>query len=535
MRLLHTSTLRLREFYDAQIPSYVILSYTWGNEEVTLQDLEKEESKNRAGYAKITGCCALARSSGWEWLWVDTCCIDKTSSADLSEAINSMYRWYRDSQVCYAYLTDCFLPSGEVNDADFCQSRWFTRGWTLQELLAPGTVIFYDRDWREIGTKSSLARQISRATGISSQDMTDPQSANIAATMSWASRRQTSRVEDMAYCLLGIFDLTMPLLYGEGNNAFKRLQLELIAARSGDESIYAWTQDGPDLNAMLAESPVAFADSGDIITLVYSDQFNRTPSVKGHLLVMDGITSSSSVTLNCARQANISKPLGIQLRLAFQDQDEYLRADSHSLLECEHPRHEKNSRPLGFFNRPLEIWLKSPFIKETYFTPRHFHVHLPLLNEGFRLSDEFLSDCGRLWRYDGCWQTTISSARDFGVMIFIGDTGEKFLLILAAPGNLSSLDVVFPPESQTCSLDEIMKWYGVVQYERNISGADELLKPLQDKNYVFVTLRKKLLKGKIVNVVDVSIRQEVLQHQHPYQAAKIGYTSHFLSQFEASS
>ena len=254
------------------------------------QDLETEESKTKAGYAKITACCALALSSGWEWLWIDTCCIDKTSSAELSEAINSMYKWYQDSQVCYAYLIDCFLLSGEISDADFCQSRWFTRGWTLQELLAPSTVIYYDRDWREIGTKSSLTPQISRVTGISSQDMTDPQSANIAAKMSWASRRQTSRVEDMAYSLLGIFDLTMPLLYGEGNNAFKRLQHELIAARSDDESIYAWTHDGPGPSGMLAQSPVAFADSGDIITLVNLDQFDRPPSVKGKLLVMNGIS-----------------------------------------------------------------------------------------------------------------------------------------------------------------------------------------------------------------------------------------------------
>lgn len=533
MRLLHTSTLKLHEFYDAQIPSYVILSHTWGNEEVTLQDLEKEESKSWAGYAKITSCCALARSSGWEWLWIDTCCIDKTSSADLSEAINSMYRWYRNSQVCYAYLTDCFLQSDGISDADFCQSRWFTRGWTLQELLAPGAVVFYDRDWREIGTKSSLAPQISRVTGISSQGMADPQSANIAAKMSWASRRQTSRVEDMAYCLLGLFDLTMPLLYGEGNNAFKRLQLELIAARSWDESIFAWTQRGPDLNAMLAESPVAFEDCGDIVTLVYLDQFNRPPSVKGRLLVMDGISpipgptqsdKFSSVTLNCARQANLSKPLKIRLRGL---EDKYLRADPYLLLGCEYPRHAKEATPPGFTNTSLEIWLEYPFTKEPNFRIRHFHVHLSLLYGGFRLSDEFLSDCGPPWQYDGCWQTTIFRARDFGVMVFIGDTGEKFLLILAVRDHLPSIDVVFPPESQTCSLDEITKWYGNVQYERNISGADELFKPLQDKNYVFVTLRKRLLKGKIVNVVDVSIRQEVLQRQDPFRPVKTGYSSHY--------
>ncbi len=290
MRLLHTSTLKLHEFFGDQIPSYAILSHTWGNEEVTLQELEKEESKNRDGYAKITGCCALARSTGWEWLWIDTCCIDKTSSAELSEAINSMYRWYRDSQVCYAYLTDCFLPWGIISDVDFCKSRWFTRGWTLQELLAPGTVYFYDRDWREIGTKSSLTTQISCVTGISSQDMTDPQSASIAAKMSWASRRQTSRMEDMAYSLLGIFDLTMPLLYGEGHNAFKRLQYELIEARSDDESIFAWTHDSPRPSGILAQSSAAFAHSSDIITFVNLDRLTRPPSVTRKLLVMSGIS-----------------------------------------------------------------------------------------------------------------------------------------------------------------------------------------------------------------------------------------------------
>ena len=532
MRLLHTFTLKLHEFYDAQIPSYVIISHTWGNEEVTLQDLEKEESKSRAEYAKITGCCALARSSGWEWLWIDTCCIDKTSSADLSEAINSMYRWYRNSQICYAYLTDCFLQSDGISDADFCQSRWFTRGWTLQELLAPRTVIFYDRDWREIGTKSSLAPQISRVTGISSQDMNDPRRANIAAKMSWASKRQTSRVEDMAYCLLGIFDLTMPLLYGEGNNAFKRLQHVIIAAGSDDESIYAWTHTGYDLYGMLAESPVAFADSGDIITLVYSNQLNQPPSVKGKLLVMDGISpvpgltkggKYSLVTLNCARRANLSKPLQIRL---IGHQDKYLRADPHLLLECEYPRHAEEATPPGFYNRTLKIWLEFSFILEIDVASHHFHVHLPLLNEGFRLSDEFLSDCGRLWRHDGCWQTTMDPARDTGVMIFIGDTGERFLLILAVRDSLPSLDVVVPYESQTCSLDEIAKSYGDV-----FGGTDELSKPLQDKNYVFVTLRKKLLKGEIVNVVDVSIRQKVLQHQDPYWVAKTDYISHFFSPF----
>ena len=451
MRLLHISTLKLHEFFDDQIPFYVILSHTWGNEEVTLQDLEKEESKNRAGYAKITGCCALALSSGWEWVWIDTCCIDKTSSADLSEAINSMYRWYRDSQVCYAYLTDCIVSPGISSDVEFLQSRWFTRGWTLQELLAPGTVIFYDRDWREIGTKSSLTAQISRITGIGPQFMTDLKGANIAAKMSWASRRQTSRVEDMAYSLLGIFDLTMPLLYGEGNNAFKRLQFELIASMSYDESIYAWTQDGLDLHGVLAQSPVAFADFGDIVTLVY-DQFFPSPSVRGNYLVINGeypvaslgkSVKASSLTLNCARQANVSKLLGIKLDAGVPGG--YVREDPSTFLEFESPRHLPRH---GFFNSSLEIWLDCPYLEKTHSTPHHFHIHLRLLKKGFRLFDEFLSDCGRLWLYDGCWQATIVNARDVRVMMFVGDTGEKFSLILVVRDNLPSVDVVVPHTKQ---------------------------------------------------------------------------------------
>ena len=380
--------------------------------------------------------------------------------------------------------------------------------------MAPGTVIFYDRDWREIGTKSSLTPQISSVTGISSQDMADPQSASIAAKMSWASRRQTSRVEDMAYSLLGIFELNMPLLYGEGQNAFKRLQYELIEARSDDESIFAWTHDVPRPSGILASSPAAFANSGDIITFVNLDRLTRPPSVTRKLLVMNGISpvrgpsedvKTSLVTLNCARQANSNEPLGIRLVSGFQGY--YMRADPGTLLECEVPRNTKQPTQPGFYNNSLEIWLNQPYAKISNFTPHHFHVHLPLLKHGFRLSDEFLSDCGRLWQYNGCWQSTFSSTRDVGAMMFIGDTGENCSLILAVRDNLPSVDVVVPHETKALSLEEITTRYRDVHYG-NIRGTDELFKPLQGKNHVFVTLRKKLLKGKRVNVVDVSIRHD---------------------------
>jgi hypothetical protein len=237
MRLLDSRTLRLVEFFDASIPKYAILSHRWEDEEVSLQDMQTGVAKDKKGYRKIESCCRRARLDGHEWVWIDTCCIDKTSSAELSEAINSMFRWYQRAWMCYAYLSDVWNEStgyqGEawrlldaftlraLND-----SLWFTRGWTLQELIAPDEVTFYDKDWCKIGTKTDLKETLSSITGID-VSVFDPwfsvDSFSIAQRMSWASNRQTTRTEDMAYCLLGIFGINMPLLYGEGSRAFIRL------------------------------------------------------------------------------------------------------------------------------------------------------------------------------------------------------------------------------------------------------------------------------------------------------------------------
>ncbi|KAK4693540.1 hypothetical protein P7C71_g3882, partial [Lecanoromycetidae sp. Uapishka_2] len=220
MRLLDTSAITLREFHGHKVPDYAILSHTWGEEEVSYQELGKAESRYLAGYSKIAGCCALAKSQGLEYVWIDTCCIDKTSSAELSEAINSMFRWYRDAQVCYAYFADvgtlAGMPLDPAEMESFRRSRWFTRGWTLQELLASRDLVFYDRDWKEIGTRQALHSDISIATGISQDHIINPMSASAAQKMFWASKRHTTRIEDMSYCLMGLFDVNMPLLYGEG-------------------------------------------------------------------------------------------------------------------------------------------------------------------------------------------------------------------------------------------------------------------------------------------------------------------------------
>jgi hypothetical protein len=162
MWLLETSTLELRDFVGARIPPYAILSHTWSDDEVNFKDMRKyrEAAKNKAGYTKVQKCCEKAREDGHQHVWIDTCCIDKRSSAELSEAINSMWKWYQKSEVCYAYLADVsivdFGPSEEENDV-LSNSRWFTRGWTLQELIAPLTVEFLGQDWSVIGVKAPSA------------------------------------------------------------------------------------------------------------------------------------------------------------------------------------------------------------------------------------------------------------------------------------------------------------------------------------------------------------------------------------------
>jgi hypothetical protein len=249
MRLINCSTLQLEEFFGDKTPRYAILSHAWGHDEVSFADLSFGQPTTRSGYKKIEFTCQQALRDGLNYAWIDTCCIDKSSSAELSEAINSMFTWYKDSTICYAYLADVFKSS---LDEDFPKSRWFTRGWTLQELLAPHHVVFYDEWWDYLGTKIGYKEWIAEITQIDTDaliDMRSPWSSGtgldsfcVAKKMSWASTRHTTRVEDIAYCLLGIFNINMPLLYGEGERAFLRLQEEIIR-KTADDSILAWGLD----------------------------------------------------------------------------------------------------------------------------------------------------------------------------------------------------------------------------------------------------------------------------------------------------
>lgn len=275
MRLIHTHTFELSEFLGGDIPDYAILSHTWEDGEVTFQDWKDlDTARKKRGFFKIEMACEQARDDGLDFLWVDTNCIDKTSSAELSEAINSMFSWYQQATICYAYLVDVISrpqPSRPSYWEMFRSSRWFTRGWTLQELLAPSRVVFYSHGWSRIGTREELSQAISKATRIDEAYIQGKgvQYASIAQKMSWLSRRITTRVEDMAYCMLGIFDISMPLLYGEGSRAFTRLQEEIIRT-SNDHTIFCWTWYSKIPSgwvSLLAPSPQAFRDSGQFISV----------------------------------------------------------------------------------------------------------------------------------------------------------------------------------------------------------------------------------------------------------------------------
>lgn len=237
----------------------------------------------KAGYHKVVYACRQAIEDGYQYIWIDTCCIDKSSSAELSEAINSMYDWYTQAGICYAYLEDVLLDN-------FSSSRWFTRGWTLQELLAPAHVTFFGKGWTRLGGKSDLANEISIATEIDWETLIYPgwlRKKSIAQRMCWASKRETTRLEDEAYCLFGIFGVKMPLLYGEGGNAFVRLQEEILKL-SAEQSLFAW-RISPFVDTyqsgcgIFAPSPKNFEGSSSIVS------FQRLAETAPYLMTNKGL------------------------------------------------------------------------------------------------------------------------------------------------------------------------------------------------------------------------------------------------------
>lgn len=222
---------------DEEVPPYAILSHTWQDgHEVTFDDLLTGNGKEKAGYNKILFCARQAQRDGLDYCWADTCCIDKSSSAELSEALNSMFRWYQNAQRCYVYLSDVLRDMTDTSESfrrwkpAFRQSRWFTRGWTLQELIAPRSVEFFSKEEELLGSKATLELLLHEITGIPVKVLQGEALPNYSVTerFSWAAKRHTTRAEDESYCLLGIFGIYLPVIYGEGRlSAMKRLLNEV--------------------------------------------------------------------------------------------------------------------------------------------------------------------------------------------------------------------------------------------------------------------------------------------------------------------
>lgn len=243
---------------------YAILSHTWGDddEEVTFDDLEKQMGRNKSGYNKLLFCANQALEDGLEYCWVDTCCINKANHSELSEAIISMFRWYQEASKCYVYLSDVSVTKRSQHNphlkwqTSFRRSRWFTRGWTLQELLAPDSVEFFSKEGSILGDKQTLAGLIQEITTIPIKALQgEPLSTfTVDARLQWAEKRHTKRPEDQAYCLLGIFGLFMPPMYGEGTHAFTRLKTEIDTK----------TRKSTDATGDTAENPSVIPFSRDV-------------------------------------------------------------------------------------------------------------------------------------------------------------------------------------------------------------------------------------------------------------------------------
>ncbi|KAG1740546.1 heterokaryon incompatibility protein-domain-containing protein [Suillus paluster] len=373
MRLLHTKRFTLET--PANVP-YAILSHRWlaDSEEVSFQDLQhmpvppsggSHDHHNHAptfppnvlgksGLQKLQGACNQASRAGYQYIWIDTCCIDKTNSTELSEAINSMYAWYRDSAVCYVYLHDVDKEAvaADVKTA-LARAVWFDRGWTLQELIAPKTVCFFAKDWSKIGTKHEFASILHEITHIRQEVLLGrPCTLSIAERMSWAAGRVTYKKEDRAYSLMGLFDIHMPIIYGEGEKAFRRLQLEIMKS-SDDQTIFAWhlslahpsnvrnrgsLAPSPDAFSCASPHPIVNIDHSHFVKCLLLTDLRRGYSISNDglhitLPMKKGGGDAWLAVLRCKGEDQ-EFPYGIYLK-QIAGSDEFLRTSPTKLRKLE--------------------------------------------------------------------------------------------------------------------------------------------------------------------------------------------------------
>jgi hypothetical protein len=448
--------MELKQFHTIDLPPYAILSHVWEDEEISFQELTSEGAKLMKGYWKITAACATAAKDGLQYIWIDTCCINKESSAELSEAINSMFLWYGNSRICYAYLAD--VPSDEDPTSplsSFVLSKWFTRGWTLQELLAPNKVVFCGRDWINIGTKGSLRDAISVITGIKPEAIVGGRSfvfddIPVAVRMSWAADRHTTRVEDVAYCLMGIFDVNLPLMYGEGRKAFVRLQ-QLIIQKSNDHSIFAWREEPfskETERGILARSPSEFHDSNTVQRVFEPEAQNKTYSItnRGLHIELPLVYHSRDIQLarlNC-RQFNSATSVTIVLRKT--DGNQYARVCAHLFGDEFWKELDKSTLTAAELSplfikedvgeNPLDYSMRST-VARIVISPKF----------GLLECQDSYSDSPRPWQIptEGEW-VFVGSAAHIGVLLFRKPFGraplEQFALVLGYKDCMMWTDIV---------------------------------------------------------------------------------------------
>ncbi|KAI4204093.1 MAG: hypothetical protein LQ346_001669 [Caloplaca aetnensis] len=524
MWLLDTSTLKLCEHYpqeqgEASVsgsgwvdPPYAILSHTWGDEEVSFQEIANPAAKRLHGYRKIEQCCALARSQGHGLLWIDTCCINRSSSAELSEAINSMYNWYRKSTVGYVYLSDFSFPPDEYGDRgirsnpfveQFGQSRWWRRGWTLQELLAPYNLEFYDQHWRYIGDKADLVTQISASTGINQQYVLEwgtVTKASVAARMSWAARRSTTRPEDEAYCLMGLFGVNMPLLYGEGHKAFLRLQHE-IAKDSDDDTLFAWHVKTVSVkwvvSGMFAARPTFFAGCEDLVALPDLGDYRAPYTLTNKGLAVDAYykplpfeelahqfnslggpsvaesaqsTSYCLLPLKCARDRDLENPFTLILKRkspatfvrifpwekeAFRKYFKQAGSGQHQTMYIQTPAEFSIVSRHG---RDLFLEIPPSAIIAPGLMPRHEGVARA---REYALKEWYVTTRGRVTPSHYRWKVYLPAVPGFAVMTFKRYMGGSFTIFLdfAPDEEEPGMHVVLDISADTGSFAEIVNAY----------------------------------------------------------------------------
>lgn len=427
MHLLNVDTYQLERFHDERsTPPYTILSHTWmDGKEVQFADIHRYSPKGAddvLDWRKVHYTCRQTIADGFSYTWIDTCCIDKSSSAELSEAINSMFRWYQKAKICYVYMTDVGILREVANDetgemqwpsatpnfsrkADagsiqpsipmtsrgllktlqVRQSRWFTRGWTLQELIAPGLLVFYDCNWKLLGSRETLLPDIRAATGVPETALSPAiplQEFGIAVRMSWASQRRTTRIEDEAYCLLGIFDINMPLLYGEGPKAFLRLQEEILKVTT-DQTIFAW--NGIE-SQLFAPSTANFAHSSSIVPRNrpapgdVHEMTNRgcrisllfSPPLESH-------ASYGTVVLDCIDERSPFSDILLSLAIADRTASDVLEAEpaSHTLRYYPHAdrfSRRANGKYIPFAKQQLLILRNSQYRSRASSTAMKFSL-----------------------------------------------------------------------------------------------------------------------------------------------------------------